>query len=103
MCLDLRKFHILSNQERELRAATGYKFHQSLSLAATRETAMESHLRQSLNLGQVKATGYGGGGCICQGNSYLVDGGKKIYVKESSSAKVRNGKLFNNYFLGMQQ
>ncbi len=54
---------------------------------------MEEHLKKCLKYVSVKATGFGGGGCICQGKTYQVDGGKKIYVKEHSGALVRKTTL----------
>ena len=45
---------------------------------------IEEILKKSLGYSVVKPTGHRGGGCINQGESYEVDGGKKVFVKQNS-------------------
>jgi len=57
---------------------------------------LEEFLKKTLEYSIVKPTRHHGGGCISQGQSYEVDGGQKIFVKQNSSkmAKV----MFNGEF-----
>ena len=50
---------------------------------------LEEFLKKSLNFKTVKATSHYGGGCISQGQSFEVDDGKKIFVKQNSDKIVR--------------
>ena len=45
---------------------------------------IEELLKRSLGYSVVKPTGHRGGGCISQGESYEVDGGKRVFVKQNS-------------------
>ena len=45
---------------------------------------MEKFLKTSLNLRNVQATNQFGGGCINQGQTFIVDDNNKIYVKQNS-------------------
>ena len=45
---------------------------------------IEEILKKSLGYSVVKPTGHRGGGCINQGESYEVDGGKRVFVKQNS-------------------
>ena len=49
---------------------------------------LEEFLKKSLEYSVVKPTRHRGGGCISQGQSYEVDGGQKIYVKQNSARVV---------------
>ncbi len=51
---------------------------------------MEAHLKKALKFEVVKDTGSGGGGCISQGRTYQVDGGKKIYVKQNAGGNAKD-------------
>ena len=46
---------------------------------------MEKFLKTSLNLRNVQATNQFGGGCINQGQTFIVDDNNKIYVKQNSN------------------
>ena len=46
---------------------------------------MDNFLKTSLNLRNVQATNQFGGGCINQGQTFIVDDNKKIYVKQNSN------------------
>ena len=46
---------------------------------------MDNFLKTSLNLQNVRATNQFGGGCINQGQTFIVDDNKKIYVKQNSN------------------
>ena len=46
---------------------------------------MEHFLKTSLNLQNVQATNQFGGGCINQGQTFIVDDNNKIYVKQNSN------------------
>ena len=49
---------------------------------------LEEFLKNTLEYSIVKPTRHHGGGCISQGQSYEVDGGQKIFVKQNSSKMV---------------
>ena len=46
---------------------------------------MDHFLKTSLNLQNVQATNQFGGGCISQGQTFIVDDNNKIYVKQNSN------------------
>ena len=50
--------------------------------------SLENFLKQNLNFQNVKATNQFGGGCISQGQTFIVDDNKKIFVKQNSEAIV---------------
>ena len=54
---------------------------------------IEEILKKSLGYSIVKPTGHRGGGCINQGESYEVDGGKKVFVKQNSD-RIVSGEFY---------
>ena len=49
---------------------------------------IEEILKKSLGYGVVKPTRHYGGGCISQGQSFEVDNGQKVFVKQNSGRVV---------------
>jgi protein-ribulosamine 3-kinase len=49
---------------------------------------MEELVRTALGCQSVRATGRGGGGCISQGQVFIVDDKDQVFVKENEKAKV---------------
>ena len=49
---------------------------------------IEEILKKSLGYGVVKPTRHYGGGCISQGQSFEVDNGQKVFVKQNSDRVV---------------
>ena len=49
---------------------------------------IEEILKSNLGVKSVQATGYGGGGCISQGQAFILDGNEKVFVKINERAKV---------------
>ncbi len=49
---------------------------------------LEEFLKKSLNCQSVKPTNHFGGGCISQGQSFVVDHDKKIFVKQNPDKSV---------------
>ena len=49
---------------------------------------IEEILKSNLGVKSVQATGYGGGGCISEGQAFILDGNEKVFVKINKRAKV---------------
>lgn len=60
------------------------------SLDERKTMKLEELLKKNLNFKTVSSTNYRGGGCISQGQSFDVDEGRKIFVKQNSENIVRH-------------
>ena len=49
---------------------------------------LEELLRSALGCESVRSTGRGGGGCISQGQAFVIDDKDQVFVKENDKAKV---------------
>ena len=59
---------------------------------------LEDFLKKNLGFEKVSGTNYRRGGDISQGQSFLVDGYQKIFVKQNSEQVVRRGLNFHKIF-----
>jgi len=62
---------------------------------------MEAVVKQTLNTETLKAFGRGGGGCINEGRSYVIDDGSKIFVKYKAD-KSGARRMFEGEFASLE-
>ena len=61
---------------------------------------LEEFLKKALNVKTVKATSHYGGGCISQGQTFEIDNGQKIFVKQNSD---KNVSKHRNYCISIRK